>query len=285
MTPKRIITYNLNGIRSATSKGFIDWLRNCGSDVVCLQETKAQPDQIPVLEIAEAGYSTYCLSAQKKGYSGVALLCRQEPDHVEKGMGIPAYDNEGRFIRADFGQLSIVSVYHPSGTSGDERQSFKMQWLEDFQSYVENLRKTRPYLVLAGDYNICHEAIDIHDPVRNATHSGFLPEEREWMSGGSTSRLSITRLSNYYGHTYGELARPFSSETVIENVVPFLVVNKWFKVFYIDAKQTLPYGAVTSLKDYLIVGARVKPQQVEEHFKKLSSSNMFEIISLKEIIV
>ena len=166
MTPKRIITYNLNGIRSATSKGFIDWLRNCGSDVVCLQETKAQPDQIPVLEIAEAGYSTYCLSAQKKGYSGVALLCRQEPDHVEKGMGIPAYDNEGRFIRADFGQ-----------------QSFKMQWLEDFQSYVENLRKTRPYLVLAGDYNICHEAIDIHDPVRNATHSGFLPEEREWMSG------------------------------------------------------------------------------------------------------
>lgn len=109
--------------------------------------------------------------------------------------------------------------------------------------------------------------------------------EREWMSGGSTSRLSITRLSNYYGHTYGELARPFSSETVIENVVPFLVVNKWFKVFYIDAKQTLPYGAVTSLKDYLIVGARVKPQQVEEHFKKLSSSNMFEIISLKEIIV
>ncbi|MBO8433141.1 MAG: exodeoxyribonuclease III [Bacteroidetes bacterium] len=182
VSTKRIITYNLNGIRSAASKGFIEWLRDCGADIVCLQETKAQPDQIPVLELAEAGYTTYCLSAQKKGYSGVALLCRQEPDHVEKGMGITAYDNEGRFIRADFGKLSVVSVYHPSGTSGEERQAFKMQWLADFQNYVEDLRKTRPYLVLAGDYNICHEAIDIHDPVRNATHSGFLPEEREWMS-------------------------------------------------------------------------------------------------------
>lgn len=180
---KKIITYNLNGIRSAANKGFVEWLRNCGADVVCLQETKAQPDQIPIMEIAGAGYETYCFSAQKKGYSGVALLCRQKPDHIEKGMGIPLYDNEGRFIRADFGKLSVISVYHPSGTSGEERQAFKMQWLHDFQDYVEDLRKKRPYMILAGDYNICHEAIDIHDPVRNATHSGFLPEEREWMSG------------------------------------------------------------------------------------------------------
>ena len=179
---KKIITYNVNGIRAAASKGFIDWLAGCGADVVCLQETKAQPDQIPVLEIAAAGYETYCFSAQKKGYSGTAVLCRQTPDQVVNGMGIPAYDNEGRFLRADFGDLSVVSVYHPSGTSGDERQAFKMQWLEDFQQYVTELQKTRPYLVLAGDYNICHEAIDIHDPVRNATHSGFLPEERQWMS-------------------------------------------------------------------------------------------------------
>lgn len=180
---KKIITYNLNGIRSAANKGFVEWLRNCGADVVCLQETKAQPDQIPIMEIAGAGYETYCFSAQKKGYSGVALLCRQKPDHIEKGMGIPLYDNEGRFIRADFGKLSVISVYHPSGTSGEKRQAFKMQWLHDFQDYVEDLRKKRPYMILAGDYNICHEAIDIHDPVRNATHSGFLPEEREWMSG------------------------------------------------------------------------------------------------------
>lgn len=178
----KIITYNVNGIRSAAGKGFIDWLAQCGADVVCLQETKAQPDQIPVLEIAAAGYETYCFSAQKKGYSGTAILCRKTPDHVQTGMGISAYDAEGRFIRADFGELSVVSVYHPSGTSGEERQAFKMQWLEDFQNYVLELQKTRPYIVLAGDYNICHEAIDIHDPVRNAIHSGFLPEEREWMS-------------------------------------------------------------------------------------------------------
>lgn len=106
----------------------------------------------------------------------MAILTKQEPDHVEYGMGIEAYDNEGRFIRADFGDLSVVSVYHPSGTSGDERQAFKMVWLEDFQKYVTELRKTRPNLILCGDYNICHEPIDIHDPVRNAKNSGFLPK-------------------------------------------------------------------------------------------------------------
>ena len=179
---KRIITYNVNGIRAAAGKGFVEWLAQSGADVVCLQEIKALPEQIPVMELAAAGYQTYCFSAQKKGYSGVAVLSKTTPDKVVKGMGIPAYDNEGRFLRADFGDLSVVSVYHPSGTSGEERQAFKMQWLDDFTAYVEELRRERPFLVLAGDYNICHEAIDIHDPVRNAHSSGFLPEERDWMS-------------------------------------------------------------------------------------------------------
>ena len=151
-------------------------------DVLCLQETKLQPDQYPAEVFEALGYKSYLYSAQKKGYSGVAILTKQEPDHVEYGMGIEAYDNEGRFIRADFGDLSVVSVYHPSGTSGDERQAFKMVWLEDFQKYVLELQKSRPNLILCGDYNICHEPIDIHDPVRNATNSGFLPEEREWMT-------------------------------------------------------------------------------------------------------
>ena len=148
----------------------------------CLQETKLQPDQYPGEVFEALGYKSYLYSAQKKGYSGVALLTKQEPDHVEYGMGMEAYDNEGRFIRADFGDLSVVSVYHPSGTSGDERQAFKMVWLEDFQKYVLELQKSRPNLILCGDYNICHEPIDIHDPVRNAKNSGFLPEEREWMT-------------------------------------------------------------------------------------------------------
>ncbi|MDE5606966.1 MAG: endonuclease/exonuclease/phosphatase family protein, partial [Bacteroidales bacterium] len=133
---RKIITYNVNGIRSAVTKGFVEWLGGSGADVVCLQETKAQPDQIPVEAFAAAGYQTYMFSAEKKGYSGVALLTKQTPDRVLSGMGMPDYDREGRFIRADFGDVSVVSVYHPSGTSGDERQQFKMQWLADFESYV-----------------------------------------------------------------------------------------------------------------------------------------------------
>lgn len=178
-----IISYNVNGIRAAAKKGFIEWLVESGADVVCIQETKAQADQIPVLELKYAGYDYYGLSAQKKGYSGVAILSKTKPDNVVYGMGIEKYDNEGRFIRADYGDLSIVSVYHPSGTSGEERQSFKMQWLDDFQEYVHRLQKERPNLVLCGDYNICHRPIDIHDPIRNANSSGFLPEEREWIDG------------------------------------------------------------------------------------------------------
>lgn len=177
-----IISYNVNGIRSAISKGFISWLEEAAPDVVCIQETKAQPGQIPLFEFESAGYQTYWHSAQKKGYSGVGILTRRSPDKVVYGMGNPLYDGEGRVIRADYGDVTVISVYHPSGSSGDHRQAFKMQWLEDFLAWVADLKKERPALVISGDYNICHQAIDIHDPVRNATVSGFLPEERAWMS-------------------------------------------------------------------------------------------------------
>ena len=178
----RIISYNVNGIRSAISKGFLEWLDGERPDVVCLQETKAQPDQIPLFHFEELGYRSYWHSAQKKGYSGVAILSLTEPDHLEYGMGNPLYDNEGRVLRADFGALSVLSVYHPSGSSGDERQAFKMQWLGHFLEYMQELIEQRPKLVVSGDFNICHHPIDIHDPVRNATSSGFLPEEREWVT-------------------------------------------------------------------------------------------------------
>ncbi len=179
---KKIITYNVNGIRSALGKGFKEWLEVANPDIVCIQETKAQPDQIPSFEFEALGYETYWYSAQKKGYSGTGILTKVQPDKVVYGMGIPKYDDEGRFLRADFGNISVISVYHPSGSSGDERQAFKMFWLNDFQQYIEQLRKERPYLVISGDYNICHKPIDIHDPIGNAKSSGFLPEEREWMS-------------------------------------------------------------------------------------------------------
>ncbi|RLD81253.1 MAG: exodeoxyribonuclease III [Bacteroidetes bacterium] len=179
---KRIISYNVNGIRAAIKKGFLEWMTAVDADIICLQETKAQIEQIPVLEIEALGYRTYWYSAQKKGYSGVAILSKETPDHIEYGMGIKKYDDEGRFIRADIGDLSVVSAYHPSGSSGELRQAFKMEWLDDYRKYVDELKKTRPRLILSGDYNICHKPIDIHDPVRNAKSSGFLPEEREWIS-------------------------------------------------------------------------------------------------------
>lgn len=199
----RIITYNVNGIRSAVQKGFLEWLRATDPDVVCIQETKAQPEQIPVFELAELGYRSYIFSAKKKGYSGVAIFSKTEPDHVEYGMGIEKYDHEGRMIRADFGDVSVMSVYHPSGTSGEERQAFKMVWLEDFLNYVNELKKRRSNLILCGDFNICHKPIDIHDPIGNAQSSGFLPEEREWLTGFIESGfIDSFRYFNQQPHNY-----------------------------------------------------------------------------------
>jgi exodeoxyribonuclease-3 len=200
---RKIITYNVNGIRAAISKGLLDWLEKSSPDIVCLQEVKALPEQVPVMEFESIGYRSYWFPARKKGYSGVALLCRQEPDRVVAGMGIPLYDDEGRFLRADFGKVSVVCVYHPSGSSGDERQEFKMKWLEDFTACVNRLKEERPLLILSGDYNICHKPIDIHDPVRNAKNSGFLPEEREWMDRFlATGFLDTFRIFNQESRQY-----------------------------------------------------------------------------------
>ena len=177
----KIISYNVNGIRAAITKGFIEWLQQANPDVICLQEIKATEDQIPVDEITKAGYPyQYYYSAQKKGYSGVAILSKMKPNHVEYGTKIDHMDFEGRNIRADFDGISVMSLYLPSGTNSD-RLSHKFKYMDDFQHYINDLRKEFPNLVIGGDYNICHEAIDIHDPVRNKTVSGFLPEERSWL--------------------------------------------------------------------------------------------------------
>jgi len=178
---KRIISYNLNGIRSALNKGLQDWIKEVKPDVLCIQETKAQPEQVDLEEFHKMGYKDYWHSAEKKGYSGVLILSREEPDHVEIGMGNSDYDAEGRVIRADFGDLSVLDVYIPSGTTGDIRQEIKMRFLDDFLSYLTELRKSRPGLVVCGDFNIAHNEIDIHNPAGNKKSSGFLPEERAWL--------------------------------------------------------------------------------------------------------
>ncbi len=177
-----IISYNVNGIRAAMSKGLAEWLEQEKPDVVCIQETKAQPEQIPQLPLESLGYHCHWFSAERRGYSGVGILSRQKPDHVEYGMGVDKYDREGRVIRADFKDRTVLSVYHPNGSANESRHNYKMEWLEDFSAYANELKKQRPGLVIAGDYNICHKEIDIHDPVRHAATSGFLPEEREWVT-------------------------------------------------------------------------------------------------------
>lgn len=178
----KFISYNVNGIRAALKKDWMDWLNSVNPDVVCIQETKAHKEQLDLKIFEDAGYKTFWYSAEKKGYSSVAIFSKTEPDHVEYGCGIEKYDAEGRIIRADFGDFSVLSCYFPSGTSGDERQAFKMDFLSDFQKYIDELKKSRPKLLISGDVNICHTAIDIHNPERNKDTSGFKPEEREWVT-------------------------------------------------------------------------------------------------------
>tara|TARA_R100000306_G_C4354943_1_gene132156 strand:- start:258 stop:980 length:723 start_codon:yes stop_codon:yes gene_type:complete len=162
-------------------KGFIEWLQSANPDLVCLQETKATKDQVDVEAIEAAGYPYhYWFSAQKKGYSGVAILSKMKPNNVAYGTGIEYMDAEGRNIRADFDGVSVMSLYLPSGTN-IQRLEHKLTYMADFQTYVTQLKSEIPNLVICGDYNICHRAIDIHDPVRNANVSGFLPVEREWL--------------------------------------------------------------------------------------------------------
>lgn len=177
----KIITYNVNGIRAAFTKNFVGWLTTADPDIICVQESKAGNDQIDIESFEKAGYHSYWHSAQRKGYSGVGISSKLKPKNVVYGCGIEHYDNEGRIIRADFDDFSVISVYVPSASNID-RLGFKMEFCYDFLDYIRELKKTIPNLVICGDFNICHKEIDIHNPVGLKNVSGFLPMEREWLS-------------------------------------------------------------------------------------------------------
>ena len=181
-----ILTYNINGIRAALKKDLDSWIDSSKADIVCLQEIKAKPEQFNVEVFNKLGFECFINSAEKPGYSGVAILSKIKPKNVEYGCGIEKIDFEGRVIRADYDNYSVMSVYFPSG-SNPLRQAFKMEFLDLFYDYIQELKKTIPNLIISGDYNICHTAIDIHNPQRNKNTSGFLPEERDWVTKFITS--------------------------------------------------------------------------------------------------
>lgn len=178
----KIFSYNVNGIRAAVKKGFVEWLNENSPDIICLQEIKANKEQLDLKLFEKIGYKyNYWFSAQKKGYSGVAILSKQRPIKVKYGTGIECMDFEGRNLRIDFEKFSVMSLYLPSGTN-IKRLGYKFKYMEEFHNYIVELKKSYPNLIICGDYNICHESIDIHDPIRNAKVSGFLPEERLWIT-------------------------------------------------------------------------------------------------------
>ena len=177
----RIVTLNVNGIRSAARKGLFDWLPQQDADVVCLQEVRAQPEQIAAELYHPAGFHCYYEPAQRKGYSGVALYARCKPDEVLRGFGSAEFDAEGRYLEARFGDLSVISVYLPSGSSSAERQQAKFRFLDEFALHLEALRDDGRNYLLCGDWNIAHQPIDLRNWRANRKNSGFLPEERAWL--------------------------------------------------------------------------------------------------------
>lgn len=227
----RIISYNVNGIRAAIKKGFIDWLTTNPADIICLQETKATKDDVDVKQLEELGFNHYWFSAQKKGYSGVAIFSKIKPGNVVLGNGNKLSDEEGRVIQMDIGDIRLINAYFPSGTSGDIRQDFKYTWLDEFKNYLDELKKKYPKIILVGDYNIAHNEIDIHDPKGNKNSSGFLPPEREWMTKFLNSGWVDTfRVFHTEPHRYSWWSQRFPSVRLN---------NKGWRIDYISVTEPL----------------------------------------------
>ncbi len=226
----KIVSYNVNGIRAALTKGFAEWLANSDIDIICLQEIKCKEEQLDTTIFTNIGYHSYWYPAEKPGYSGTAILTKLLPKNVIKGCGIELYDNEGRIIVAEYEHFAVMSVYMPSGASGEARQGIKIQFLEDFQKYIAVQKIQSPALFVAGDYNIAHTEIDIHNPKANVKSSGFLVEERNWLSDFFSSgyvdtfRMFHKEPHQYSWWNYRTAARP---------------KNQGWRIDYISADSSL----------------------------------------------
>ena len=200
----RIISVNLNGIRSANSKGFFEWLQTQQADVICLQEIRIMHEQLTEIMLNPGNLKSTFEFAEKRGYSGVGIYFRKNPDRIKKGIGWSDMDSEGRFIQADFGKLSVVSLYLPSGTSGEERQNFKYKTMDYFEKWLLKTRKSGREFIICGDWNIAHKEIDLKNWKSNQKNSGFLPAEREWMTKifGELGYVDVFRKLNQNAEQY-----------------------------------------------------------------------------------
>ncbi len=227
----RIISYNVNGIRAAIKKGLIDFLKTNPADIICLQETKATSQDVDMKPLEALGFQHHWFSAQKKGYSGVAVFTKIKPTSVKIGTGHELSDFEGRVIELQFGDIKLINAYFPSGTSGSERQTYKYQWLHEIQEYLQKLKIKNPKIILCGDYNIAHKEIDIHDPKGNKNASGFLPEEREWLTRFFESGwIDSFRFVNHDPHHYTWWSQRFPSVRLN---------NKGWRIDYIAVTEAL----------------------------------------------
>lgn len=228
----RIISYNVNGIRAAIKKGFVDWLATNPADIICIQETKALQENVDESLFTKLGYHQYWFSSQKKGYSGVAIFSKIAANNIQYGTGHQMSDDEGRVLQMDIGDVKLINAYFPSGTSGDIRQAYKYVWLDEFYDYTQNILKQNSKLIVTGDYNIAHKAIDIHDPKSNKNSSGFLPEERAWMDKYLTTGMndSLRVLRPEEPHLYSWWSQRFPSVRIN---------NKGWRIDYISVSDAL----------------------------------------------
>lgn len=235
----KIVSYNVNGIRAAIKKGLITWLKDENIDILCIQETKAQEEQIDFTLFEYLGYKyNYAFSAKKKGYSGVCVFSKIEPVNVIRGQENEKFDSEGRTIQIEFKKFTLVNTYFPSGSSGEIRQKFKYDFLDDYFIFINKLQKKGKDLIVVGDYNICHLDIDIHNPKRQKNTSGFLPKEREWLD-----KWFANNLVDSFRYINGNILDKYSWWSYRANARKN---NKGWRIDYISVSEKLANSISTS---------------------------------------